>query len=187
LTFSGMSYIGTQAYNFSGMVFVVSGADFRIGAYDVRGDYQGEQTARVFIHEFRVETDPIKELELVKEDLETNLRAEKLLKEVLGEGRYKAFALTGSCGIESKKYPGRTYVIREYGRVEVIEDGRTIDELCLVPKNQALIAQDVVALKKLMLEGNETEFLKIANHFPRAREESVSEARRSWRRRLGWR
>lgn len=121
---------------------------------------------------FREAPDPIAELEALKgevnglvEEIERMRRGEELLKEVLGEGRYKDFIRVGFVAIESKIYPKRIYIVREEGKVEVVEGGKTIETLCLVPTT-TVGKQDVLALKKLLLESDERMFLKTANHFP---------------------
>lgn len=109
------------------------------------------------------------------------------MKEVLGEGRYLDFIKTKQLTVPSKLYKDRYYIVREYGRVEVVENGETTEELCLVSKDYSLVAQDIMALKKLMLEGDEKRFLKVANHLPRHnKNQPMSDARRSLWQRMGW-
>ena len=136
--------------------------------------------------QMRQEPDPIAELENLYNDIGVQMRAEKLLKEVLGEGSYMEFIQAHQITIASKLYENRYYTIREFGYVQVIDNGVITEELCLVPKEGNLALQDVVALKKLMLEGEEKKFLEIANHFSKGvPSERLSSVRRAFRRRFG--
>jgi hypothetical protein len=134
--------------------------------FDQQGYYESQQQLKPELDSFRQAPDPIKEMEQAKEQIDQILRAEKLLKEVLGEGRYKDFLITGIYTIGSKRHPDQYYIVREYGRVEIVEHGVTIDELCIVP-TEAIATQDVLILRKFMLEADEELFLKTAVHYPR--------------------
>ncbi len=159
------------------------------GNYGVQ-DYQGDShgTFNMNLPQVRQAPDPIKELETLYSDIGVQMRAEKLMKEVLGDTLYNEFITTQQITIPSKLYPDRYYTIREFGFVQVIDHGQLVEELCVVPKDGAIVTQDVVALKKLMLEGDEKEFLKIANHFQKGvPAERLTPIRRAFRRHFGGR
>ena len=97
---------------------------------------------------------------------EADERAERLLRTVLGDDGYRAFAEMGYIEVPSRKYPGRVYLIKRWPeKVTVIEKGRTAHVLCAEPESFVPPA-DLVVLTKLMIEGNEEEYLRIANKIP---------------------
>lgn len=110
------------------------------------------------------ETDPICRLELIKKEIDRQLSAEKLLKYILGDDRYREFIDNREIKIESKKYPGRYYIIREFGMIEVFENDTLKERLCINPTECNFPLQDQLVAKILGLEGAEELILKTANH-----------------------
>lgn len=101
----------------------------------------------------------------VGEHLSAEGRARAMLREVLSEGEYQqllkyGYLEVGSPSIEQRVYriPGAGGLVRVYDR------GTAVMELCLQPA-EPLPDGDVVVLHKLMIEGNEQEYLAKANHF----------------------
>ena len=94
---------------------------------------------------------------------EAERRAEQMLRDVLGEDNFQHFLRRGYLEVRSATFPHRTYLIPErQGPVTVCEQGRPVMRLCVqcvdrVPDN------DTVAMHKLMIEGNEHEYLRVAN------------------------
>lgn len=97
--------------------------------------------------------------------LEAELRAETLLREVLSAPEYQQLSRQGYIDIPSPSLHRRFYRVPRYrGQVKVYEDGRPIMGLCVQPV-EPMPDGDVVLMHKLMIEGNEQEYLRIANHF----------------------
>lgn len=94
-------------------------------------------------------------------------RAEELLKSQLLPKEYEQLLHDGYLRVESPGYPERTYLIpRIRGPVRVFENGKQIMRLCVGPPNEdAIPAADIVLMHKLMIEGNEEEYLMTANTF----------------------
>ena len=89
-----------------------------------------------------------------------------LLKEVLNEREYAQLTQHGYLDIHSPSIPQRIYRIRRNGGlVSVYEQGKAIQEVCVQP-TEPLPRDDVVVLHKLMIQGNEQEYLAKANQFP---------------------
>jgi hypothetical protein len=89
-----------------------------------------------------------------------------LLKSILNEGEYEQLTQWGYLDIGSPSNPQRIYRIRRNGGlVSVYEDGKAIQEVCVQPVDP-LPRDDVVVLHKLMIQGNEQEYLAKANQFP---------------------
>lgn len=98
---------------------------------------------------------------------EAEQRAEQLLKILLSSDQYNHLVRKGYIEVQSGMYPYRTYRIpRHRGSVEVYEMGRLVMSLCVQPTEQVPDA-DVVVMHKLMIEGNEREYLRRANYFDR--------------------
>jgi len=98
---------------------------------------------------------------------EAEQRAEQLLKTLLTSEQYNHIVRKGYLEVQSGMYPYRTYRIpRHRGSVEVYEMGRLVMSLCVQPTEQVPDA-DVVVMHKLMIEGNEREYLRRANYFDR--------------------
>lgn len=92
-------------------------------------------------------------------------RAEQLLAETLAPEEYVQLSRLGYIDVPSPNVPGRVYRVPKYrGRVRVYEDGRPVMSLCVQPVELVPDA-DVVLIHKLMIEGNEQEYLRLANRF----------------------
>ena len=92
-------------------------------------------------------------------------RAEVLLRDVLSAGQLHQLRRRGYLDVPSPSRPNRSYRIpRSRDQVRVYEDGRLIERLC-VQAVEPVPTGDVVLMHKLMIEGNETEYLRLANHF----------------------
>ncbi len=97
--------------------------------------------------------------------LAAKARAEKMLSEVLSEDEYAQLTRRGYLEIASPNVPERVYRVPKYrGRVHVYESGRAVMSLCVQPVELVPDA-DVVLIHKLMIEGNEAEYLRLANRF----------------------
>lgn len=98
---------------------------------------------------------------------EAEQRAEQLLKILLPNEQYNHLVRKGYIEVQSGMYPYRTYRIpRHRGSVEVYEMGRLVMSLCVQP-TEVVPDADVVVMHKLMIEGNEREYLRRANYFDR--------------------
>ncbi len=96
---------------------------------------------------------------------EARQRAEDLLAEVLGEEEYTELKRRGYLEIPSPSRPSRVYrVPRSRDQVRVYESGRALMRLCVGPVERVPDA-DVVLIHKLMIEGDEQEYLRIANRW----------------------
>jgi hypothetical protein len=103
--------------------------------------------------------------ETVSEHVSADGRARALLRELLDESEYQQLTRLGYLDVASPRYDQRIYRIPGAGGlVRVYERGTAIMELCLQPA-EPLPENDVIALHKLMIEGNEEEYLARANHF----------------------
>ena len=92
-------------------------------------------------------------------------RAEVLLKDMLTPGQFHQLCRRGYLDVPSPSRSNRTYRIpRSRDQVRVYEEGRLIERLC-VQAVEPVPTGDVVLMHKLMIEGNEQEYLRIANHF----------------------
>ena len=92
-------------------------------------------------------------------------RAEVLLRDLLSPGQYHQLRRRGYLDIASPSRTNRIYRIpRSRDQVRVYEDGRLIERLC-VQSIEPVPSGDVVVMHKLMIEANEDEYLRIANHF----------------------
>jgi hypothetical protein len=93
-------------------------------------------------------------------------RAHNLLLGLLTDGEYRQLIAHDYLEVRSPNTPGRVYRVPAYGgQVTVYQDGHAVVRLCVGPA-RALPEDDVLALHKLMIEGNESEYLRRANHFP---------------------
>ncbi len=98
---------------------------------------------------------------------EAEQKAETLLKTLLASEQYNNLVRKGYLEVQSGMYPYRTYRIpRHRGSVEVYEMGRLVMSLCVQP-TEVVPDADVVVMHKLMIEGNEREYLRRANYFDR--------------------
>ena len=103
--------------------------------------------------------------ESVSERLSADGRAKALLREMLSESQYQQLMQFGYLEVESPSLANRIYRIpRAGGLVKVYESGCAVMELCLQP-TEPLPDRDVVLMHKLMIEANEQEYLRAANHF----------------------
>jgi hypothetical protein len=97
-----------------------------------------------------------------------------LLEDPLTEDERRQLGRDGYLGVPSPSRPGRTYrVPRQRGQVRVYEGRALVMTLCVQPV-EWLPDGDVVLLHKLMIEGDEAEYLRVANHFTPAGRQLVS-------------
>lgn len=96
---------------------------------------------------------------------EAQERAELLLQELLTEDEYRQLNRRGYLEIPSPSQSGRTYrVPRHQGQVKVFEEGVPVMALC-VQSVEPIPDADAVLMHKLMIEGNEDHYLRVANRF----------------------
>lgn len=96
---------------------------------------------------------------------EAEHRANNLLQEILNEEEYQQLTRQGYLEVRSPSLPQRVYrVPRHQGVVKVYEKDRLIMYLCVQPV-KFLPSGDVVAMHKLSIEGNEDQYLKLANRW----------------------
>jgi hypothetical protein len=94
---------------------------------------------------------------------EAERRAEALLREVVGERAFDEMVRRGYLEVASPTFPSRMYLVPErQGPVTVCENGRPVMRLC-VQTVERVPDYDAVVMHKLMIEGNEREYLRIAN------------------------
>jgi hypothetical protein len=96
---------------------------------------------------------------------EAHERAEALLRDLLTEEEYRQLNRRGYLEVPSPTRPRRSYRIpRHQGQVKVFEGGVPIMALC-VQSVEPIPDGDAVLMHKLMIEGNEEEYLRVANRF----------------------
>ena len=106
-------------------------------------------------------------------------RATALLEDLLTEDERRQLERDGYLGVPSPSRPGRTYrVPRHRGQVRVYEGRALVMTLCVGPVGR-LPDGDVVLLHKLMIEGDEAEYLRAANRFTPTGDHLVA-PRRPW-------
>ncbi|MGH2352444.1 MAG: hypothetical protein ACRDI2_03660 [Chloroflexota bacterium] len=94
---------------------------------------------------------------------EAERRAEHLLRDVLTEADFHQLLRRGYLEVHSHAFPSRVYLVPErQGPVTVCEYGRPIMRLC-IQCVERVPDHDTVVMHKLMIEGNEHEYLRIAN------------------------
>lgn len=94
---------------------------------------------------------------------EAERRAEQLLRDVTSEVEFQQFVRRGYLEVRSPTFPNRMYLVPErQGPVTVCEYGRPIMRLCVQCVDR-VPDHDTVAMHKLMIEGNEQEYLRLAN------------------------
>lgn len=94
--------------------------------------------------------------------------AETLLRELLDEREYQQLKHRGYVDVASPNDPQRIYRIPSYaGLVRVYEDGWAVRELCL-QSVEPLPSGDVVLMHKLLIQGDELEYLARARQYARA-------------------
>ncbi|MFI5272392.1 MAG: hypothetical protein ACHQ4H_05080 [Ktedonobacterales bacterium] len=92
-------------------------------------------------------------------------RAHALLRELLSPEQARQLSKHGYVEVRSPSIPHRVYrVPGAGGLVRVYEQGHAMMDLCLQPLDP-LPDGDLVVMHKLMIEGNEHEYLAKANHF----------------------
>src|SRR5947209_4704445 len=92
-------------------------------------------------------------------------RAEELLRALLDEQEYQQVRKRGYVDVVSPSYAQRIYRIPRFlGRVCVYEGGQVVRELCIQPV-EPIPSADVVAMHKLMIQGDEEHYLAQANQF----------------------
>lgn len=92
-------------------------------------------------------------------------RAEALLGEILTDAELAQLGERGYLEIASPSQPERSYrVPRSPGRVCIVEKGVEVASLCVGP-TEWIPAGDIILTHKLMIEGNEQEYLRRANHY----------------------
>ncbi|HEV2238100.1 MAG TPA: hypothetical protein VGR57_15675 [Ktedonobacterales bacterium] len=97
--------------------------------------------------------------------LAAEARARVMLREMLTDGQYEQLTRDGFLEVPSPSVAQRLYRIPwSAGRVCMVDDGQEVAELCL-QSTEPLPDSDLVVLHKLMIEGNEREYLAKANHF----------------------
>ncbi|HET8629663.1 MAG TPA: hypothetical protein VFL91_19770 [Thermomicrobiales bacterium] len=93
-------------------------------------------------------------------------RAKALLRQILGADDYERLLKRGYLEIPSPSIAGRVYRVPYFqGMVEVIEGGVSTMRLCVVPLRW-VPDPDVVLMHKLMIEGDEARYIRVANRFP---------------------
>ena len=94
---------------------------------------------------------------------EAERRAELLLREVIGGEAFERLMRRGYLEVPSPTFPSRVYLVPErQGPVTVCENGRPVMRLC-VQTVERVPDYDTVVMHKLMIEGNEREYLRVAN------------------------
>ncbi len=92
-------------------------------------------------------------------------RADALLRDVLTPAQYHQLRRRGYVDVPSPTWANRVYRIpRSRDQVRVYEGGRLLERLC-VQAIEPMPTGDIVVMHKLMIEGNEAEYLHTANHF----------------------
>jgi hypothetical protein len=92
-------------------------------------------------------------------------RAEELLTEMLTAEEREQLLRLGYMEVASPTIPGRVYRIpRRQDKVRVYDAGKPVALLCIGPERFVPDA-DVVLLHKLMIEGDEREYLRRANRW----------------------
>lgn len=95
-------------------------------------------------------------------------RARTLLRHLLGDDEFERLTRRGYLDVPSPLHPGRIYRIPYFqGMVNVIEGGISTMRLCVVP-TRWVPDPDVVIIHKLLIEGDEARYLRLANRFPAA-------------------
>ena len=99
----------------------------------------------------------------IREGRAANRRAEVLLRGILTSSEYTQLITVGYLDVPSSAHPGCTYRIpRDGSEVILFKGGRAVTGLCVQAVDRIPVA-DAVAMRKLMIEGAEAEFLLKAN------------------------
>lgn len=92
-------------------------------------------------------------------------RAEALLRDLLTAEQYTRLGEQGYLEVPSPSQPTRIYCVpKGPGRVAIQEGGLLVESLCVAPVDW-LPPSDVVLTHKLMIEGDEQEYLRRANRY----------------------
>ena len=103
---------------------------------------------------------------LSRDRREAERRAQHLLTEMLTPEELVELNQKGYLRVPSPKRDTRVYHIPQHqGMVSVYEGGTLAERLC-VGATSYIPEGDVVLMHKLMIEGDEDEYLRVANHFP---------------------
>ena len=106
-----------------------------------------------------------RESSLTNERSDAERRAQQLINQMLSRDQLAQLNGLGFVELRSRLIPGRTYrVPRRRGQVQVYEEGRHAGSLCIQP-TRWVPDGDLVLMHKLMIEGNEPEYLRTANFF----------------------
>jgi hypothetical protein len=104
--------------------------------------------------------------------------AQKALRALLTGEEYHQLRTQSYVEVQSRSRAGRMYRIPGTGgRVSVLEGGKEVLRLCLRPRKM-LPRGDVVLTHKLLLEADEEQYLRTANHFTPAGTRIARRARR---------
>jgi hypothetical protein len=106
-----------------------------------------------------------RESTLSNERNEAERRAQQLVAQLLTRDQLRQLTTFGFIELRSRLMPGRFYRIpRRRGQVQVYEEGRHAGSLCIQPTRWVPDA-DLLVMHKVMIEGNEAEYLRTANFF----------------------
>jgi hypothetical protein len=98
--------------------------------------------------------------------MQADRRADLLVRELLTGGELSDLERSGYLEVPSRIVPGRIYRVPEFrGSVRVVDGGSPAGGLCLQPTDE-IPPRELVLLHKLMLEGAEADYLRIANRVP---------------------
>ena len=118
-------------------------------------------TPQRLLRRFGVPSGPTGEERLLAEQ-----RARTLLRQQLGEEVFALLVRRGYLDIPSPSLPERSYRIPyTHGMVDVMEGGVATMRLCIVP-TRWIPDGDLVIMHKLLIEGDEARYLRVANRFP---------------------
>jgi len=106
-----------------------------------------------------------RESTLSNERTDAERRAQLLISQMLDRQQQEQLTALGFLELRSQLIQGRSYRIpRRRGQVQVYEEGRHAGSLCIQPTRWVPDA-DLILMHKLMIEGNEAEYLRTANFF----------------------
>lgn len=135
-----------------------------MGAFAIWVRSRGRVPRRVPMeHDVAIRLQRKAQLRSYRVQAEAERRAEVLLREVAGESAFSAMVRRGYMEVRSPTFPSRVYLVPErQGPVTVCEHGRPVMRLC-VQTVERVPDYDTVVMHKLMIEGNEREYLRVAN------------------------
>jgi hypothetical protein len=90
-------------------------------------------------------------------------RCRQLLRDLLSDEELQELEATGFLMVRSASVPGRTYRIPSAGGSVVVQEPNASTMLLCVQPVARLPRADIVLMHKLMIEGNEEEYLRVAN------------------------